>query len=228
MKLGKVVDDATFGRILQLINKHRTLGDFYADNASTAEAIGELQKSGVISGVQLSEMFDGDSISAIGKDMLENMLIGKAFEINPDTVRQASELKSMRQCIVTALAEISNNLHLGDDYKLERELSEAISLVYQARKNGGYKAGEKVSDYARQMNLFPYEEGETIADYRNAVVMTIADIINDSRVTLLKKYLQIYNNRAKDYASGQLDIFADGLLGKDEILNEVKTYASSG
>ena len=49
VKLGKVVDDETFNRIISLINRFDTLGDFYADFAASREAIGELFKCGAIS-----------------------------------------------------------------------------------------------------------------------------------------------------------------------------------
>ena len=38
-----------------------------------------------------------------------------------------------------------------------------------------------MSHYARQMNLFQFDEGSTVADYSNAAVMLLADIVNGSR-----------------------------------------------
>ena len=228
VKLGKVVDDATFGRTTRTINQFDTLGDFYADKEATAAVISDLQKCGAISGVQLAEMWDGDVLSAAGKETIENLLIGKAFEKNPDAVRMATETKSMRQSIITALAEISNNVALENGFSLEEELAAAIDLVYQARKNGGIKAGERVSGYARQLNLFPFEEGETVADYKNAAVLMLADVLNDNRTTLLKKTLATYNGRAKEAASGQMDMFTGKVPTKEEIINEVKSLLNYG
>ena len=228
VKLGKVVDDATFGRTTRTINQFDTLGDFYADKEATASVISDLQKCGAISGVQLAEMWDGDVLSAAGKETIENLLIGKAFEKNPDAVRMATETKSMRQSIITALAEISNNVALENGFSLEEELAAAIDLVYQARKNGGIKAGERVSGYARQLNLFPFEEGETVADYRNAAVLMLADVLNDNRTTLPKKTLTTYNGRAKEAASGQMDMFTGKVPTKEEIINEVKSLLNYG
>ena len=163
VKLGKVVGDDTFARIISSINGYNTLGDFYADPAATTKAINELREAGAISQAQYAEMFDGDGISAQGREILENMLIGKAFESNPDAVREITAFKSIRQSIITALAEISNNIMLGKEYSLESELAQAIDLVYQARQNG-YKAGDAVSGFARQGNLFQFDEGATVAD----------------------------------------------------------------
>jgi N12 class adenine-specific DNA methylase len=227
VKLGKVVDDETFNRIISLINRFDTLGNFYADFAASREAIGELFKCGAISRPQMAEMVDGDGLSAIGKETLENMLIGKAFESNPDAVREATEFKQMRQTIIQALAEISNNISLGKDYSLESELAEAIDLVYNARKSG-FKAGDRVSSYARQQQFDFYGVPSTVADYKNATMLMIADILNDNRSTLLKKYLQLYNTNAKDAANGQLDIFSGTVASKESILNDINELLNYG
>ena len=227
VKLGKVVSDKAFNRIIRIINRFDTLGDFYADSKATSEAIAELQGDGVLSQAQMAEMYDGEGISAIGKELLENTLIGKAFESNPNAVREITEFKSMRQSIITALAEISNNLSLGNDYSLESELAQAIDLVYQARK-GGSKFGEPVSWFDRQQNLDFFGLGETVADYNNSTMLMITDIINDNRSSRLKKYLQIYNHNAQDSANGQLDLFTGSVHSKEDIINEVKQLFNNG
>ncbi|MBQ9203486.1 MAG: hypothetical protein IJ155_04500 [Prevotella sp.] len=227
VKLGKIVDDDTFSRVVRSINAYETLGEFYADPSATTGAINELRDSGAISQAQYTEMFDGDGISAQGREILENMLIGKAFESNPDAVRQITAFKGVRQGIITALGEISNNLMLGRDYSHESELAQAINLVYQARQNG-YKQGDKVSGFARQQNLFAFDEGATVADYTNATVLMYADLLNEGRPTLLKKALALYNQAAQESANGQMDIFSGGVKTQDEILNDVRQLLKYG
>jgi len=218
VKLGKLVDDETFARILRGINTFDTISEFYADTKAASEAIGELVSVGVISKMQYPEMFDGDSISQSAREILENVLIGKAFQKNNDAVRQITAFKGVRRNIINALAEISNNISLGD-YSLESEMSEAISLCYQARANGCFHQGDVVSGFARQMTLFG---GYTLADYTNKVIMLLADTINHNQVTRLKKLFAVYNNNAADAASGQTDMFSDGgVKSKKEILDEV-------
>jgi N12 class adenine-specific DNA methylase len=227
VKLGKIVGDDTFSRIIRSINGYNTLGEYYADTQATTQAINELRDAGAISQAQYGEMFDGETISAQGREMLENMLIGKAFESNPDAVRQITAFKGVRQGIITALAEISNNIMLGDEYSHEADLAQAINLVYQAR-NAGYKAGEKVSNFARQLNLFPFDEGATVADADNATVLMFADLLNEGKPTLLKKALALYNQAAKDSANGQLDIFSGDVRSREEILDEVRQLLKYG
>ena len=227
VKLGKVVSDEVFNRIIRGINGYDTLAEFYADTKAAHEALLELQDAGVITQAQMAELTDGDGISTQGRELLENVLIGKAFEGNPDAVRQLAEYKGMRQSVITALAEIANNKALGEAYELGTEIAAAISLAYQARK-AGFKAGEKVSSYARQMNLFAFDDGDTVADYTNATMLMLADVLNDNRTSALKKLLAVYNHRAVDQANGQLDLFSGGIKDKATIINEVKQLIYNG
>lgn len=220
VKMGKTVDNNTFGRIIRSINSFDSLADFYNDPVAASNAIGELHGAGAINNMQLADMMDGEKVSGNGRQTLENMLIGKAFESNPDAIRQLAEFPAMRQSVVSALAEIANNIRLGEDYSLESELAQAINLAYQARKNG-VKAGEKVSWFARQQSLFPFDTGETVADYTNATVLMLADCINDSRVSQLKKVLDVYNQKAESSAAGQYNIFSGVINNKSDILKEV-------
>lgn len=227
VKFGKTVDDATFGRIINTINRFDTIGDFYNDPKAAPQALAELHGAGVINDMQLAEMMDGDKISARGREILENMLIGKAFESNPDAIRQLAAFPSMRERVITALTEISNNIHLGEDYSLENELAEAISLAYQARKSG-IKAGEKVNGFARQQNLFPFDTGDTVADYTNIIILSLGDCINDAKVSQLKKALSLYNQRAENSAAGQYDMFSGVIKTKEEIYKEVEEILNYG
>ena len=217
VKLGKVVDDATFNQIVRAINDHETLGDFYNNTRAATEAINALRNAGALNNMQYAEMFDGDAVSSTGRQIIENMLIGKAFEGNPDVIRQLTEIKSLRQSVVTALSEITTNKALGKDYSLENELAQAVDLAYKARK-AGFKENERVSPYATQLNLFPFEDGETVADYNNVAVLELADLMNDKRPTRLKTKLQDYNQQSAESAAGQMDIFSGGVKEKKEII----------
>lgn len=219
VKLGKLVDTATFNQIVRNINTFETIGEFYNNTRATTEAVAALQSAGIISQMQMPEMFDGDTISQQAREILENVLIGKAFETNPDAVRQITAFKGVRKNIITALAEISNNIALGE-YSLEAEMAQAINLCYQARANGRIAQGEIVSGFARQMTLF--SDTTTVADFSNVTVLMLADMVNHSQVTKLKKVYALYNHNARESASGQTDMFSGGSVKtKDEILTEV-------
>ncbi len=227
VKLGKVVDDATFNRIVREVAKHDSLSEFFGDDAAATGAINDLRRAGALNDMQYASMFDGDAVSDRGRQIIENMLIGKAFEGNPDVIRMLTEYKGFRQSIVTALNEISTNVALGKDYSLENELAQGIELAYKARK-AGFKENELVSPYATQLNLFPFEDGETVADYNNAAVLLLADMLNDKRPTLLKKKLQDYNQQSAENAAGQMDIFSGSVKDKKEIIKTVLNTLHNG
>ena len=212
VKLGKLVDDETFHRIIRSINTFDTIGEFYANTRAATDAISDLASVGVISQMSMPEMFDGDTISAQAKEILENVLIGKAFQTNPDAVRQITTYKGMRKNIITALAEISNNIALSD-YSLEREMADAVDLVYNA-KTSGYC----IADYTRQTDAFC----ERKAYVTDTTVIMLADLINHEQVTKLKRLFVVYNSQAKDAANGQVDMFSGGVKSKTEILDEAK------
>lgn len=227
IKFGKLVDDETFGRIIATINAFETLADFYQCTEAATRCINELQTAGVVSSMEYAEMFDGeDAISLTGRETLENVLIGKVFSASPDAARQITSYKNIRRTVVIALGEVSNNLVLGEEYTLAGELHQAISLAYQARKEGDYKDGERVSEFARQMNIF---DGGTVADYKDTIVLYLADVLNDKKDAQLKKILAVYNHQAKDAANGQTDIFCTtGVKTKKEILDDVQTIFAIG
>ena len=226
VKYGKLVTDETFCRIISVINAFESLSDFYGCTEAATRCINELLSSGIVSSTEYAELFDGDTISSNGKELLENVLIGKAFSQDPDAARMITSYKNVRRSVIIALAEISNNIVLGGDYSLISELSEAVALCYQARKEGDYKDGERVSAFARQMNIFG---GGTVADYSNDIVLLIADVLNDRKDAQLKKLLAVYNHQAKDAAEGQTDMFSTGgVKTKSEILSEVKELFAKG
>ena len=228
VKLGKTVSDDIFTRIVRIINGYDTLGEFYNDAEASLGAVYDLHNAGVFPQAQLAEMVDGvrgqEKLSAVGREFLENMLIGKAFDGDPEVVRMLTAEPAMRQTVITALGEIVDNISLGGDWSLQRELAEAVNLCFDARK-GGAKYGEIVSTYARQGVLFADPDKlQTVADFNNATMLMLADAMNDKRVTLLKTTLQLYNNNARESAAGQADLFAGGIKSREDILRDVITF----
>ena len=228
VKLGKTVNDDSFKGIVRTINGYDTLGDFYNDAEASLGAVYDLHNAGVVPQAQLAEMVDGvrgqEKLSAVGREFLENMLIGKAFEGDPEVVRMLTAEPAMRQTVITALGEIVDNIALGGDWSLQGELADAVKLCFDARQ-GGAKYGEIVSTYARQGVLFADpDELQTVADFNNATMLMLADVLNDKRVTLLKTTLQLYNNNARQSAVGQADLFVGGIQSREDILRDVITF----
>lgn len=224
VKLGKVVPDNTFGNIVHLLAQYDRLSDFYANEKDANGAIMELVKAGVVNDKQLPELRTGDALSAAGRELLENTLIGKVFQSNPDAVRQIIAQPGIKQSIVMALSEIAHNRTLDNGYDLSEELSNAVDLVVRAKQADPdtYKEGMPVSPFGRQQGLFDDELGDKrITD---ATTLLLADILNSTKPSDLRKVLATYNGEGETAANGQLDIFSGDLRSKEEILTDINKH----
>ena len=218
VKMGKAVSDEDFAKILRVVTDgHETLADFYGNMSGVSEVINLLESSGVITQQDRANLFDGDALSDEGRNLLENVLLGKAFESNPDVVRQLSEVRSLRTSVLNALFYIVENERLNEEFRLGDELSRAINFVYHARKGGGYSFGDKVRTFARQTELFESTTDVTLDD---ATVLLLADALNDKRTTLIKSIFKSYNERAEDAGRGQMSLFGDALPSRETLIME--------
>lgn len=218
VKMGKAVSDDDFAKILRVVTDgHETLADFYGNMSGVSEVINLLETSGVITQQDRANLFDGDALSDEGRNLLENVLLGKAFEGNPDVVRQLSEVLSLRTSVLNALFYIVENERLNEEFRLGDELSRAINFVYHARKGGGYSFGDKVRTFAQQTELF---ESTTDVSLEDATVLLLADALNDKRTTLIKSIFKSYNERAEDAGRGQISLFGDALPSRETLIKE--------
>ena len=222
VKMGKLVNDSAYNRIIAEIAQYDSVSDFYKNMKSANSVLGELKTCNVISDMEWPEMFDGESISTKAQGLIENVLIGHAFCESGDTVRKITYYKSVRKIVISALCEIGINKILKD-YSLAQELTDAINLVYDARK-AGYQRGEIVSGFSRQIDMF---SNTTIADYTNRAVAMLADILNGTQTNMLRRIFAIYNAKAKDNAEGQLGMFGGGIETKETILTDVCNFFES-
>ena len=233
VKMGKAVSDEDFAKILRIVTDgHETLADFYGNMSGVSEVINLLETSGVITQQDRANLFDGDALSDEGRNLLENVLLGKAFEGNPDVVRQLSEVRSLRTSVLNALFYIVENERLNEEFRLSNELSRAINFVYHARKGGGYSFGNKVRTFVQQTELFESTTDVTLDD---ATVLLLADALNDKRTTLIKSIFKSYNERAEDAGKGQMSLFGDAIPSRETLIMEtlallgadIKDYAPS-
>lgn len=222
VKMGKLVNDNVYNRIISEIAQYDSVSDFYKNIKSAKSVLADLKTCNVISDMEWPEMFDGDSISVKAHGIIENSLVGHAFCEDGDTVRKITYYKSVRKLVISALCEIGINKRLKD-YSLLQELTAAINLVYDAR-NAGYQYGEIVSGYSRQIDIF---SGETVADYNNRTVAMLSDILNGKQPNMLRRIFAIYNAKAKDNAEGQLGMFGGGIETKEAILADVCNFFES-
>lgn len=225
VKLGKIVPDAVFNNIVNDISRYDRLSDYYADEKAVAQALGALMQAGVINDKQMPELRTGTALSAGGKELLENTLIGKVFQASPDAVRQIISVPTLRQSIVMGLSEIANNRILSrNGYDLADELAKAVDLVQRAKSSNPdiYVEGMPVSPFGRQAGLFDDEFGDSRVT--DATTLLLADILNSGKPSDLRKVLATYNNEASMSASGQADIFTGEIASKEDILTQVNEH----
>ena len=225
VKLGKIVPDNVFTSITNDISRFDRMSDYYADDKSVASAISQLLDAGVINEMQLPELRTGNALSAAGKELIENTLIGKVFQTSPDAVRQIISTPTLRQSVVMGLNEIANNRTLAKSgYDLSKELAAAVDLVSRAKPDSPeiYKEGMPVSPYGRQQGLFDDEYGDSRVT--DGVTLLLADLLNSGKPSDLRKVLSTYNNEAASPAAGQIDMFSGDVTSKEEILKNVNEY----
>lgn len=225
VKLGKIVPDNVFTNITNDISRFDRMSDYYADDKSVASAISQLLDAGVINEMQLPELRTGNALSAAGKELIENTLIGKVFQTSPDAVRQIISTPTLRQSVVMGLNEIANNRTLAKSgYDLSKELAAAVDLVSRAKSDSPeiYKEGMPVSPYGRQQGLFDDEYGDSRVT--DGVTLLLADLLNSGKPSDLRKVLSTYNNEAASPAAGQIDMFSGDVTSKEEILKNVNEY----
>lgn len=225
VKLGKIVPDNVFGSIVRDISRYDRMSDYYADEKAVAHALGSLMQAGVINDKQMPELRTGTALSAAGKELIENTLIGKVFQATPDAVRQIISVPTMRQSIVMGLSEIANNRTLSDaDYDIAQELGKAVDLVNRARaaQPDVYTDGMPVSPFGRMQGLFDDEFGDSRVT--DATTLLLADILNSGKPSDLRKVLATYNSNAQQSANGQADIFTGTIPTKEEILTTVNDH----
>lgn len=225
VKLGKIVPDNVFNVIVNDISRYDRLSDYYADEKAVAHALGALMQAGVINDMQMPEMRTGTALSAAGKELIENTLIGKVFQTSPDAVRQIISMPTLRQSIVMGLNEIANNRTLArNGYDISEELAKAVDLVTRAKAAmpDVYTNGMPVSPFGRMQGLFDDEFGDSRVT--DATALLLADILNSGRPSDLRKILTTYNNEASQASGGQMDMFSGSIPSKEEILTNVNEH----
>ncbi len=225
VKLGKIVPDNVFTDIANDISRYDRLSDYYADEKAVAHALGALIQAGVINDKQMPEMRTGTALSAAGRELIENTLIGKVFQTSPDAVRQIISMPTLRQSIVMGLNEIANNRTLArNGYDISEELAKAVDLVTRAKSAmpDVYTDGMPVSPFGRIQGLFDDEFGDSRVT--DATALLLADILNSGKPSDLRKVLTSYNNDAAQASGGQLDIFSGSIPTKEEILTNVNEH----
>ena len=217
IKQGKTVSDKAFRKIVGIASESENLRSFLTDPEAAKMAIGILEEEGVINDNEKAQYFSNGRLSEEGELFIEKVLVGKSLEESPEAVRELMEMPGVRKRVVSALLQISDSKTLRNGYDIGEELVEAISLVYRAKeseKNSAkkvYTDGKPISPFGRQERLF--EES-----VRDATVLMLADLLNHSNLTELRKVLEAYVVGAREASNGSGDIFSGEPEKKEDII----------
>ena len=225
VKLGKVVPDNVFNTISTDISRFDRLSDYYADEKAVSSAISLLLGAGVINEMQLPELRTGNTLSAAGREVIENTLIGKVFQTSPDAVRLIISTPTLRHAVFMGLNEIANNRMLADSgYDLIQELSAAIDLVSRAKTLHPdiYKEGMPVSPFGREQGLFDDEYGDSrITD---GTTLILADILNSGKTERSAKVIVCLQCAGRLSGRWPVGYVTGRVTTKEEILTEINNY----
>jgi N12 class adenine-specific DNA methylase len=212
VKASKTINPEAVSTISSLLDEKENLSDVYSDPALCNQIKNLLIRHGVITENEIPEWFDNGRLSAVGKDNLENILLGSALD--EDAIRRIQDMPEIRQPVLKAIMQITANKALGD-YSLKDEISQAIKLLHEARRDTT-KRGDTVDDYMRQQNMF----GNNPTDLYNATVQMLANAMNKGQ-RFFKDFMESYNNQAKPASQGQLELMTGDVKPKDEIIKDI-------
>lgn len=226
-KYGKMLSDGALSRINRIISDFETMDEFYRNEKAVMEVLRILQGAHIIEERKTNEMWEGESISDEGRNLIEATLLGKVFSNNLDTARQLMRMPAQRNAVLKALPVLVANFALGDEFSFAREFTKAVQLVAEGIQ-GSYRYGSRVSEQVLETAMFGGEEAElsgialNTEGMREFAVMFLADMINHRRSSLLAEVLGRYNELAAASASGQAELFSEGVPSRSEMVGRWK------
>lgn len=200
------------GHIINAISGFENTDAFFSHNKAPFDLINTLIADGVLTDRDKASLIDGDRLSGAGKDMLMGVLFGTAFD--EKTIRLLADNAQVQNSVMRALPQILENKGLGE-YSLFDHINNAIAAIYVMRQRG-----MSFFEFTRQTVLF--ESPESTNNYTE-FEMLLADEMMNGGVAAFREVLTKYNERAKQLAGGQVDIFGE-LTPRENIENAIVEY----
>lgn len=208
VKASKTINEEVIVKIANVLDSYENLSDFYKDKKAVNKVVKILLNSHIIEPNEMAELMEGDLFSPIGKDRLETLIIGGSM--NEESNRILPQIPSVRQNIVKAIMPIIANVKLGE-YSIYEEINSAIKLIYEAKS-----AGLNISEYMAQTDAFRANPAEIYGE----IEVLIAECLKGKQRDF-KKMLSLLNQRSLDAANGEIDMFADRVETREEIINSI-------
>ena len=221
----KKLSEESVMQIASVIDEYNTLDSFFGSEKGIAEILRTLQDNGILSANEIAGLKEGELLNAQGREFVTSLLLGAVFD--EKAIRQLGSLPALKNTMLRAIKSIIANRQLKE-YALTEEISNAISLLYEAKK-----AGMKLDLFMRQTNMFE----DSVSDRFNEFEMMLAAAI-ESGVDNFRDILNVYNQQGSLVIGGQMNIFDGGVTSKEELKNlilehygkesETDTSADSG
>lgn len=207
----KLTPDAV-GHIINAISGFENTDAFFSHNKAPFDLINTLIADGVLTDRDKASLIDGDRLSGAGKDVLMGVLFGTAFE--EKTIRLLADNAQVQNSVMRALPQILENKGLGE-YSLFDHINNAIAAIYVMRQRG-----MSFFEFTRQTVLFG---SPASTNNYTEFEMLLADEMMNGGVAAFREVLTKYNERAKQLAGGQVDIFGE-LTPREDIENAIVEY----
>ena len=206
VKLGKIINQETFNRLMDSISRYETIGEVWADKNVVAEIISILQNSGLISEADFVLYVDNGELTESGKDLISGALVGKVLEGREDAVKALNDpdTKSLAASIITALPQIAINQRLGKNSILTY-IADAIILAHDARKSG-VSGNMPITTHLRQTEMqFEEEQVEPV----HPAVIAIGTFVHSNKTSYLRDFLKKYNKHYLKNDENSISLFED-------------------
>ncbi len=217
IKVGKTISEKTIKMIAEKFDEYESIAECLQDIAGSKFIIDRLVEDGILQRNDVEEMVEERGLlNATGKEFVQTVLLGTI--LNEESIRIVGSMPFIRNIVLSSLNEILQNRKLSDKYTLNREINEAIKVVYEAHKQQKIKQGEVLTLYYSQIDIFTGE-----ANIKEVTIQLLADILNGTKVKELKKVLLLYNVDAQSADNGELDMFGvpGSVKTKEQILKDI-------
>jgi ddrB-like ParB superfamily domain len=187
--------------IPQIIAEFDTLSDFYASTSAVRRMISAMQQCSVLNEQDMPAYVENGFFTNDGKTLLETILA--ALILEPDTLRIANRdgVKSLRQCVVNALAVLIANKNLPVESSLIKHINEAI------RYQGDIvSSGLSWENFVNQIPIFDNQKVSCNAVYINR-------LMNQGQ-KVFRSAIQAYNNSQSN--AGESALFQSEVVTPEE------------
>lgn len=213
--LGRTAPDELVDRLGTIMDGYETTSKFFNSPVAMKDVRALLERYKIVNSDNVNEFFDTpSSMTANGKELLQNLMLGKTF--GEEELRLLQNHRDVREKMIYSMNNILAIESLGDQYSLKGYFDEVLHLwdvVEHFKEQNGLKSMSQAYElYLQQGNL----HGETYSP-ESRILFNELDSVKKSS---LREFTKAYLTSAKDYALTGPDIFGNAPKSKQELIND--------